>query len=151
MLKLVELELYINEKGLIELPVQVLEQMNIHTGEVIRLVYMAEGEENLVNSSKEFLLTRQSEDVLEKIKEEETVEFQIPAELLADAGIPMEADLEIVCMDKKIVILPADEVSAEEVVPPELLEIFEELGISKDKVRVILKTEGEDTDEQTNL
>lgn len=151
MLKLVELELYINENGFIELPMQVLEQMEIHTGEAIRLVYMAEGEEDLVNPSKEFLLTRKDRDVFHELAKEEAVDFKIPSELLADAGIPMGADLEIVCMDKKILIHQAEEVSVEEVIPPELLAIFEELGISSDKVQIVLKSAEEDTDEQANL
>lgn len=151
MLKLVELALQLKEDGTIEIPIEALEQMGILTGEEIQLIYMAESEDNLVNASKEFLLTRTAQDVETEMTTEQEVSFQVPVALLKDAGIPLEADLEIVCRNGKIIILPAEEAMAEKAVPEELRCIFEELGISSDKVQVILKTAEEDTDGKTDL
>jgi predicted transcriptional regulator len=50
----------------------------------------------------------------------------------------MDADLDIVCTDRKIVILPTEDVVAGEV-PEELLGICEELGIPKEKVNIVLR------------
>ena len=36
------------------------------------------------------------QDVAEELAKEENIAFQIPEELLRDAGIPMDADLDIV-------------------------------------------------------
>ena len=47
---------------------------------------------------------------------------QIPEELLRDAGIPMDADLDIVCQEGRIIILPSELVQGTEV-PEELLAI----------------------------
>lgn len=44
----------------------------------------------------------------EELAKEEEITFQIPQELLKDAGIPMDADLDIVCQEQKIIILPAE-------------------------------------------
>lgn len=150
MLQIVETGGRMNEKGCIEIPMAVMEQAGIHTGEAVKLLYMAEGEESLKNPAKEFLLVREDRNISEELMDEEKVELRIPPELLADAGIPMDADLDIVCMDQKIVIMPSEE-SVEQVIPKELMEICEELGIPKDKVKIVLRTSEEGADEKSNL
>lgn len=150
MLQIVEVEGRMNEKGCVEIPMLVMEQTGILTGEAVKLLYIAEGEDSLKNLAKEFLLVREDQDIAGELTDEEKVELKIPPELLADAGIPMDADLDIVCMDKKIVILPSEE-SVEQVIPKELMDICEELGISRDKVKVVLRTSGEGADEESNL
>ena len=137
MFQLVEIMGIVNEKGCIEIPVILLEQTGIRTGEEVKLVYLAAGEQDLKNESKEFLLMRAGENPLEELRKEENVELRLPPELLADAGIPMDADLDIVCTDRRIVILPTEDVQAEEV-PKELLDICEGLGIPKEKVNIVL-------------
>ena len=151
MLKLVELAMAVKENGGIEIPIEAMLQMDIHIGDTIKLIYMAESEENLVNSAKEFVLARECENAEEALKKQEQIAFQIPQVLLEDAGISMDADLDIVCADGKIVILPAGGEGITEKIPPELMGIFQELGISRDKVNIILQTEGEGTDGKTNV
>lgn len=85
MIRLVEIEGKMNENGCIEVPTVVLEQTGIRSGETVKLIYMA-GKESLENEAKEFLLVREGQD----------------------AGIPMDADLDIVCQEQKIIILPAE-------------------------------------------
>lgn len=150
MLKLVELTLSIKPDGTIEIPIEAMEHMRIHTGDDIQLIYMAESEDNLVNASREFLLTRTGQDAENEMTKEQEISFQVPMELLKDAGIPLDADLDIVCRDGRIIILPAEEAITEKTVPKELMGIFEELGISRDKVQVILRTEAE-TDGKADL
>ena len=144
MLQLVEMEGKMTENGCIEIPAVVLEQAGICTGDTVKLVYMAEDGE-LKNTAKEFLLARAGQDVAE-----ENIAFQIPEELLRDAGIPMDADLDIVCQEGRIIILPSELVQGTEV-PEELLAICRELGITEDKVNIILRTTEEGTDEKTGV
>ena len=132
MLQLVEMEGKMTENGCIEIPAVVLEQAGICTGDTVKLVYMAEDGE-LKNTAKEFLLARAGLDVAEELAKEENIAFQIPEELLRDAGIPMDADLDIVCQEGRIIILPSELVQGTEV-PEELLAICRELGITEDKV-----------------
>ncbi len=143
MIQLVEMEGKMNENGCIEVPAVVLEQTGIRTGETVKLIYMAE-EESLENEAKEFLLVRAGQDVAGKLAKEEEIAFQIPQELLKDAGIPMDADLDIVYQEQKIIILPAEQ-TAEVELPEELLALCSELGISKDKVKIVLRATEEDT------
>ena len=103
MLQLVEMEGKMTENGCIEIPAVVLEQAGICTGDTVKLVYMAEDGE-LKNTAKEFLLARAGQDVAEELAKEENIAFQIPEELLRDAGIPMDADLDIVCQEGRILI-----------------------------------------------
>ena len=119
MLQLVEMEGKMTENGCIEIPAVVLEQAGICTGDTVKLVYMAEDGE-LKNTAKEFLLARAGQDVAEELAKEENIAFQIPEELLRDAGIPMDADLDIVCQEGRIIILPSELVQGTEV-PEELL------------------------------
>ena len=121
MLQLVEMEGKMTENGCIEIPAVVLEQAGICTGDTVKLVYMAEDGE-LKNTAKEFLLARAGQDVAEELAKEENIAFQIPEELLRDAGIPMDADLDIVCQEGRIIILPSELVQGTEV-PEELLAI----------------------------
>lgn len=110
---------------------------------------MAEDGE-LKNTAKEFLLARAGQDVAEELAKEENIAFQIPEELLRDAGIPMDADLDIVCQEGRIIILPSELVQGTKV-PEELLAICRELGITEDKVNIILRTTEEGTDEKTGV
>ncbi len=149
MLQLVELALKVQSAGMVEIPQEVLQQMNIQVRDTIRLIYLAEGEDNLVNASKEFLLFGDQQDVAGQLQQNEAL--TVSEELLRDAGIPVDADLEVVCGKGRIIIFPADAVETEEVIPEELLTLFEELGISKEKIRVVLHTEEAGEDEETNL
>lgn len=150
MFQLVEITGTVNEKGCIEIPVILLEQTGIRTGEEVKLVYLAAGEQDLKNESKEFLLMRAGENPIEELMKEGNVELRLPSELLADAGIPMDADLDIVCMDRKIVILPTEDVVAEEV-PKELLDICEGLGIPREKVNIVLRMTEEEENEKAGI
>lgn len=138
MFQLVEIKGKVNEKGCIEIPVILLEQTGIRIGEEVKLLYLAAGEKDFKNESKEFLLVRAGENPVGELMKEENVELRLPPELLADAKIPMDADLDIVCLDRKIVILPTEDVESEDV-PKELLDICADLGIPREKVNIVLR------------
>ena len=147
MLQLVEMEGRVTENGCIEIPMTVLDQAGICTGDAIKLIYMAE-EEEVKSAAKEFLLVKNDQDVVEELAREQRVSLQIPEELLQDAGIPMDADLDIVCQNGRIVIF-SSELLKETVIPEEVMEICNELGISEDKVKIILNTTEGVSDEKT--
>ena len=135
--KLVEIKGVLNEKGCIEIPIVLLAQTGIRTGEEVNLIYLAAGEKDYRNESREFMLKRAEEDPLEELQSGET-ELKLPPQLLADAHIPLDADLDIVCLDRKIVILPTEDVESEDV-PKELLDICADLGIPREKVNIVLR------------
>ena len=145
MLQLVEMEGRVTENGCIEIPMTVLDQTGICTGDAIKLIYMAE-EEEVKSAAKEFLLVKNDQDVVEELAREQRVSLQIPEELLQDAGIPMDADLDIVCQNGRIF---SSELLKEMEIPEEVMEICNELGISEDKVKIILNTTEGGSDEKT--
>ena len=147
MLQLVEMEGRVTENGCIEIPMTVLDQAGICTGDAIKLIYMAE-EEEVKSAAKEFLLVKNDQDVVEELAREQRVSLQIPEELLQDAGISMDADLDIVCQNGRIVIF-SSELLKEMEIPEEVMEICNELGISEDKVKIILNTTEGEPDEKT--
>lgn len=136
MIQLVEMEGKMNGEGCIEVPAVVLGQAGICAGETVKLFYMAE-KDSLKNESKEFLIFRADEGG--DLAGQKEILFQIPQELLKDAGISMDADLDIVCQDQKIIIMP-DQTADRVEIPKELLALCGELGISEDKVKIILRT-----------
>lgn len=149
MVQLVEITGVLNEKGCIEIPILLLAQTGIHTGEEVNLIYLAAGEKDYRNESREFLLKRTGENPMEELLSGD-VELKLPPQLLADAGIPIDADLDIVCLDRKIVILPTEDVQSEEV-PKELLDICTELGIPREKVNIVLRMTEEGRDEKAGV
>ena len=149
MVQLVEITGVLNEKCCIEIPILLLAQTGIHTGEEVNLIYLAAGEKDYRNESREFLLKRTGENPMEELLSGD-VELKLPPQLLADAGIPIDADLDIVCLDRKIVILPTEDVESEEV-PKELLDICTELGIPREKVNIVLRMTEEGRDEKAGV
>lgn len=144
MVQLVEMKGILNEKGCIEIPIVLLAQTGIRTGDEISLVYIAAGEGDYRNESREFILKKAGEDPIEELQSEEA-ELKLPPQLLADAHISVDADLDIVCRDRKIVIMPAGEEEAEDI-PKELLDICADLGIPREKVNIVLRM----TEEEEN-
>lgn len=84
MVQLVEITGVLNEKGCIEIPIVLLAQTGIRTGEEVNLIYLAAGEKDYRNESREFMLKRAEEDPLEELQSGET-ELKLPPQLLADA------------------------------------------------------------------
>ena len=149
MVQLVEMTGILNEKGCIEIPIVLLAQTGIRTGDEVNLVYIAAGEGDYRNESREFILKKAGENSMEELQSGEA-ELKLPPQLLADAHIPVDADLDIVCRDRMIVILPAGEEESEEV-PKELLDICADLGIPKEKVNIVLRMTEEEKNGKTGI
>ncbi|MBR5230128.1 MAG: hypothetical protein IKW01_04650 [Firmicutes bacterium] len=149
MVQLVEMTGILNEKGCIEIPIVLLAQTGICTGDEVKLVYLAAGEKDYRNESKEFILRKVGEDPVEELQSGEA-ELKLPPQLLADAHIPVDADLDIVCRDKRIVIMPAGDKETEDI-PKELLDICEDLGIPREKVNIVLRMTEEEEDGKAGL
>lgn len=150
MLQLVEMTGMVNERGCIEIPVAALVQMGIVAGQEVSLIYISEGEGNLLNQSREFILAKANENPLGDLLKEENVELKLPPELLADANIPIDADIDIICTDRKIVIVPSEDVDEPEI-PEEWMGIFAELGIPREKVNVVLHVVEDEVNEKGRL
>ena len=65
----------------------------------------------------------------------------MPHALLEAAGIPLDDDLDIRCEDGAIIIGSADLVRQ---LPPQLMELFDSLGVSHDTIRCVLEGGAED-------
>ncbi|WP_041272707.1 AbrB/MazE/SpoVT family DNA-binding domain-containing protein [Desulfitobacterium hafniense] len=66
-------------------------------------------------------------------------ELQLPHGLLEEAGIPLDSDLDVICSDREIIIRPSDPLES---LPDVLRGLFENLGVSPDTVRKVMKEEG---------
>lgn len=146
MLQLVEMEGKMTENGCIEIPAVVLEQAGICTGDTVKLVYMAEDGE-LKNTAKEFLLARAGQDVAEELAKEENIAFQIPEELLRDAESRWTQTL-ILCVRKDALSFCRQNLCRGRKCRRNCLPSAGELGITEDKVNIILRTTEEGTDEK---
>lgn len=69
---------------------------------------------------------------------EEEVLLTIPNELMNDAGMPLEADLDMICKKGLIVTQPA---KADEILPKEVLEACKKVGIESEQFRMLLQEE----------
>ncbi|WP_018306483.1 hypothetical protein [Desulfitobacterium hafniense] len=65
--------------------------------------------------------------------------IQVPNELLEDAVIPLDSELEIICGKGEIIIRPADPL---ELLPDDLRGLFEDLGVNPETVRRVMEEEG---------
>lgn len=102
-----EIFLETNEHGELLVNDHILSQMGIGKNEQIYIAYLCPSNTEIVNEFREFILTK---DGLEKIQREmeleEEISLTIPNGLMIDAGIPLEADLDVICKKGLIVIQP---------------------------------------------
>lgn len=134
-----EIFLETNENGVLLVNDHILSQMGIGKNEQIYIAYLCPSNTEIVNEFREFILTK---DGLEKIQREmeleEEISLTIPNGLMIDAGIPLEADLDVICKKGLIMIQPA---KADEILPKEVLEACNEVGIEPEWFRIMLQEE----------
>ena len=134
-----EIFLETNENGELLINDRILSQMGIGKNEQIYIAYLCPSDTEIVNEFREFILTKDGVDkILREIEMEEEVSLTIPNELMIDAGIPLEADLDVICKKGFIVIQPA---KADEILPQEVLEACKEVGIEPEQFRIMLQEE----------
>lgn len=134
-----EIFLETNENGVLLVNDRILSQMGIGKNEQIYIAYLCPSDTEIVNEFREFILTKDGVDKIQRETEmEEEVSLTIPNELMIDAGIPLEADLDVICKKGLIVIQPA---KADEILPQEVLEASKEVGIEPEQFRIMLQEE----------
>ena len=79
--------------------------------------------------------------VILAVESPESAELSVPHALLEAAGIPLDDDLDIRCEDGAIIIGSADPVKQ---LPPQLMELFDSLGVNHDTICCVLEGGGED-------
>lgn len=115
----------------------ILSQMGIGKNEQIYIAYLCPSETEIVNEFREFILTKDGvEKIQQEMEMEEEASLTIPNELMIDAGIPLEAYLNVICKMEMIVIQSA---KADEILPKEVLEACDEVGIEPEQFRIMLQ------------
>lgn len=66
-------------------------------------------------------------------------DLHVPVELLEAASIPEDSDLDVICIDGAVIIMEEDILNN---LPEDLRELFDDLGISPDTVREVMRKEG---------
>lgn len=141
-MKIVEIKGRIAADGSILLPPAVLESMSMTIGDMVHLAYLSHHPVKQINSYGEFFITKNGIDhVGEPVEAPDIAELSVPHALLEAAGIGLADDLDITIGEGCIVIGSTDPVCQ---LPPQLLELFADLGISPDTVRSVLEGGGED-------
>ena len=91
-----EMKLRADARGCLLIPAQVLQEMGLRPGDEIYAAYAVDGSGR--NRWKEFLLTG------EGLTADHASELAVPDVLLAQAGIPPDADLQLICLNGSILI-----------------------------------------------
>lgn len=87
----------VGNNGSLKIPAVVLKEMGLLPGDHVRVAYVVKGGRQ--NVFQEFLL---SADPLDTLTEDN--EFRVPSELLSQANIPENADLQILCLNGCLLI-----------------------------------------------
>ena len=141
-MKIIETKGQITDNGSIILPPGVLDTMCVTAGAAVHLAYLSHHPVKQINSYGEFFLTQDGIDNIgETVESPESAELSVPHALLEAAGIPLDDDLDIRCEDGAIIIGSADPVRQ---LPPQLMELFDSLGVSHDTIRCVLEGGAED-------
>lgn len=97
-MKISEITFTVNEGGSLRIPSHTLREMGIAPGDHVRVAYLTDNGER--NTFKEFLLTPEGIEYCE-----EPQQIVVPVPLLQQAGIPENADIQIVCLNGALVIM----------------------------------------------
>lgn len=134
-----EIFLATNENGELLVNDHILSQMGIGKNEQIYIAYLCPSNTEIANEFREFILTKDGVEKIQRETEmEEEVSLTIPNELMINAGIPLEADLDVICK-KGLIVIQATK--ADEILPKEVLEACNEVGIEPEQFRVMLQEE----------
>lgn len=93
-----EIACEISNKGDLLIPAAIVEEMGLNAGDQIHIAYLSS--DGISNDFREFLLTQEG---AEQINEDQS-SVQIPVQLLEQANIPAESDIQIMCLDGIIII-----------------------------------------------
>lgn len=107
-MKIAETTYTVSRNGGLKIPSSALKEMGLTAGDHVRVAYLTS--DGVRNDCREFLI---SGEAFTEAGEGES-QIGIPAELLAQANIPQDADLQIICCDGCIVIARDAAMSIEE-------------------------------------
>jgi len=124
-MKLIESTYAIGEDGELRIPAADLAEMRMMPGETVHIAFLSSDGQK--NENREFAI---SADSLVSRKDDTAAGIGIPAELLQQAGIPEDADLQIICCDGFVIITRDATMSAEE-----LAEVCEALRTADEVVQ----------------
>ena len=96
-MKISEITLTANHNGCLKIPAPLLKEMGIVPGDHVRVAYLTD--DGAHNTFKEFLVTAEG---IQGQNEEQRI--AIPNQLLRQANIPEDADIQIICLDGILVI-----------------------------------------------
>lgn len=134
-MKLVEVSTLVNSEGEITINKNMAENMGFRMGDRVWFTYLtpADGIENVEYN---FVITPKRLENMENVLiEDNKIEFEVPEELLECAGISNNADVDIICDNKQIILKERIEV------PEQFFEMCERLGIQRDTIEAMLKGE----------
>lgn len=87
----------VSQYGTLKISRKAISEMGLQPGDTVRVAYLTnDGQANIF---REFMLTKDGVD-----SEEEEGRIAIPATLLKQAGIPENADVQVICVDGAIVL-----------------------------------------------
>ncbi|HEX2925320.1 MAG TPA: hypothetical protein VHP38_03535 [Ruminiclostridium sp.] len=135
-MKMIEIQTRVSEIGEVTIPAGLMHKMGFASGDMVKLSFVSDSQDGMENTFKEFVVTP---DGIANILEDNQAELTLPLDILEKAEIPYNSDLEVVCTMGAVVILEADLTDR---LPKELRELFEDLGISQDTVRDVLRNGG---------
>lgn len=96
-MEVLEITCTIGNNGCLNIPAKVLRQMGLGPGEHIRIAYLTnQSQENMF---REFLLTADSLEETENCSH-----IAVPKELLRQAEIPEDADIQVICSPGAIIL-----------------------------------------------
>jgi hypothetical protein len=136
-MKIIETKGRVSEDGTIILPPGMLETMCVSTGDTVHLAYLSHHPVKQINSYGEFFISKAGMNhISEPVEAPEDVELSVPHALLEAAGILLDDDLDIQCGNGAIIISSANPVGQ---LPPQLMNLFDSLGVSHDTIRHVLE------------
>jgi len=128
---MVEMTLTIARDGCLHIPASELNAMGLASGEQVMVAFLSvDGEEN---SFHEFLISAES---LGNVATDESHDIRIPTKLLIQANIPVNADVDIACLDGAILILRSEYFSL-----ADLEEILRRLGLANQELQALIQDE----------
>ena len=135
-MRLKEVKARPDEEGRLMIPEEVLGAIGTDMDGAVHITYLLDEDGG---GPEVFLSPVEAGELTPDQLYEEGMQLTVPEELLEEAGIQPDEDLDVVCGARRITILPAQSGTT---VPHEILELCAEIGIDPEKVRIIMEMEG---------
>lgn len=111
-MQILEMTFTVDKQGGMKIPASVLTKMGLAAGDHVRVAYLTD--DGAANTFCELMLLPNAVD---EIDPDKSGAIQIPVELMRQANIPQDADLQIACLNGCIVISQDIGIQPEELYP----------------------------------